>query len=141
MYHAYLLLARCHLCGYVKDQTRVIPWLTRVLLYDWPLVWPITSSTCHHLIGLWSTFYLNLRAMPPLVHMSSLAWICVGYCLVYVSPFYWFPCQLVCPVIYFKSRTNTLKISFAFLHFDQLPNSLDLLISLLHPRFYISSFW
>ena len=44
--------------------------------------------------------------MLPLVHVSSPAWLHVGYCLAYVSPFYWFLCQLVCLVTYFKSHTN-----------------------------------
>ena len=124
-----------------KNQTRVVPCLTRMLLYDWPLV--LASYSIYMPPFDWLVTHLLLK-FTCYTSIGSRVLLCLAYILAYlayVSPLYWFLCQLICPVIYFKSRTNTLKISFAFLHFDQLPNSLDLLISLLHPRFYISSFW
>ena len=86
MYHACLLLARCHLCGFAKNQTCVVPWLICVLLYDWPLVltsypiymrpydWFVTcslfKSTHYSFIGPCVSFYLVCVLTIVLVHVS-----------------------------------------------------------------------
>jgi hypothetical protein len=107
VHHACLLLARCHLCGFAKNQTCVVPWFTRVLFYDWLLVsanYPIHMPPFNwfmiHLL-LKSTCYTSISSRAPfyLAYTSTII-------LAYMSPFYWFLCQLICPVIYFKFRIN-----------------------------------
>ena len=65
------------ICVAMKNQTRVTPWLTRVLLYDWPLVLATYSVFVSPFD--WFIIYSLFRS----TRYSSIG-SCVSFCLAYV---------------------------------------------------------
>ena len=78
----------------------------------------IVYSTCHHLICTFANSYVKLvcNLFTTQIHTLLFHWftclllfgLCIDYCLVYVSPFDLYLCELIRQIIIFKFRTNKM---------------------------------
>ena len=68
---------------------------------------------CLYMIGLQPVYYSNPRVTLSLVHVFPSVWFMLRFdhCLVYVSPFDWYFCQLIRQITIFKFRTKSKQSS------------------------------